>query len=124
MRAGLRELLRVGVAGYDGHRLSLRVAPDALHHVLMHSIVQERRKFGPIGWNIRYEFNQSDLSARPVFENHLMEMDAKKLASTWPTVTYMISSIQYGGRITDGFDELPADAYAAKYFNAGRWRRV
>jgi dynein heavy chain, axonemal len=87
----------------------------------MHSIVQERRKFGPIGWNILYEFNQSDLSACVQFlQNHTMEMDAKKLNSpTWPTVTYMISQIQYGGRITDPFDELLMDTYAGQYFNKG-----
>ncbi len=48
-------------------------------------------------------------------------MDAKKASQpTWETVRYMISAIQYGGRITDDFDQLLMDTYAEKYFHAVR----
>ena len=81
--------------------------------------MQERRKFGPIGWNVPYEFNQSDLSACVQFlQNHVLEMDAKKAAQpTWETVRYMVALIQYGGRITDDFDQVLMETYAEKYFN-------
>lgn len=31
----------------------------------------------------------------------------------------MVSSIQYGGRITDDFDQLLMDTFAEKYFHMG-----
>eukprot|EP00996_Jenningsia_fusiforme_P000847 NODE_176_length_2898_cov_43.424008_g160_i0.p2 GENE.NODE_176_length_2898_cov_43.424008_g160_i0~~NODE_176_length_2898_cov_43.424008_g160_i0.p2 ORF type:complete len:117 (-),score=1.95 NODE_176_length_2898_cov_43.424008_g160_i0:1233-1583(-) len=68
----------------------------------MHSVVQERRKFGPLGWCIPYEFNNSDLEASLLFlEKHINATVAVGQALSWTTIKYMIGEVQYGGRITD-----------------------
>ncbi|OEH76364.1 dynein gamma flagellar outer [Cyclospora cayetanensis] len=83
---------------------------------MLHSVVQERRKFGALGWCIPYEFNYSDLEASlSVVEKHLASTILIGQPVSWSAIAYMIGEVQYGGRITDDLDREMFSTYTRKW---------
>ena len=81
----------------------------------MHSIVQERRKFGALGWCVPYEFNTGDLSASLTFlEKHLYGGPI-----SWKTLQFMIAEVQYGGKVTDDMDRRLLATYVDRWITPG-----
>lgn len=80
-----------------------------------HSTVQERRKFGPLGWCVPYEFNDGDLNASIVFLEKHLEFSTL----SWSTLQFMVGDVQYGGRITDDMDRRLFGAYMETWFSSG-----
>ncbi|KAF4654403.1 hypothetical protein FOL47_009992, partial [Perkinsus chesapeaki] len=82
---------------------------------LFHAVIQERRKFGPLGWNIRYEFNDSDLETSTVILHNMLELEDAEIP--WDTITFVVGQINYGGRVTDDWDRRCLMATLGRFVN-------
>jgi len=78
------------------------------------ALILERRKFGPLGWNIPYQFSNSDLaisqSQLMVFLNHFEKIP-------WEALRYMVAEANYGGRVTDPNDRTAIILILEDYYN-------
>ncbi|KAL3657725.1 hypothetical protein V7S43_017298 [Phytophthora oleae] len=78
-----------------------------------HSLMLERKKFGPQGFNMLYPFAASDLLASStVLRNY---MDNAPVRVPWPDLRYLFGEIMYGGHIVNELDRLVAATYL-QYF--------
>ncbi|XP_076770738.1 dynein axonemal heavy chain 14 [Arvicanthis niloticus] len=81
---------------------------------LFSAVLNERKAYGTLGWNIPYRFSSSDL-----------EVSIKVLGSVlsglseipWKEINYLISEVTYGGRVTDEWDKRCLKALFYKFCN-------
>nr|PIM00143.1 ATPase family associated with various cellular activities (AAA) domain protein [Toxoplasma gondii COUG] len=69
-----------------------------------HAVVQGRRTFGALGWNVGHHFTDSDLDASLVLFKTLFRLQEKVEDFDFLPLQYLVGNINYGGCITDEWD--------------------
>lgn len=82
-----------------------------------HAVVQERRKYDKIGWNICYDFNESDFNVCVTILNTYLNkvLKVKDTKIPWNSLKYLIGEVMYGGRVIDDFDRRIVATYMDEY---------
>lgn len=66
-----------------------------------------------LGWNIPYEFNDSDFEvSEHLLTNYLDQYEE----TAWEALRYLIADINYGGHVTDDWDRRLLGTYIGEYF--------
>ncbi|XP_052105827.1 dynein axonemal heavy chain 6-like isoform X2 [Mytilus californianus] len=80
---------------------------------LFNSVIHERRKYGRLGWNIVYGFNDSDLEVSMLQLSNLLTEHPNV---PWKALAYLTGEVTYGGRVTDEWDRRCLHALLGRFF--------
>merc|ERR1712230_320060 len=115
---GLKANLKATYYKMTNADLQMTNKPEAYRKLLFalcffHACCQERRKFGPLGWNVPYEFNETDLDiSRDQLQLFLDAYDD----IPYRVLCFLTSYINYGGRVTDYIDIRTCDVIMKSFY--------
>lgn len=131
----LQRSLKIVTEPPDGLKLNMRATYSRIDHSMLaecphwafrpclyvlaflHAVVLERRKYGKIGWNVSYDFNESDFSvSRRLLSLYLQKAfeDGDEFLP-WGSLKYLIGDAMYGGRVSDDMDRRILKTYLEEY---------
>ncbi|KAJ7527535.1 hypothetical protein O6H91_16G059900 [Diphasiastrum complanatum] len=78
-----------------------------------HGVLLERRKFGTLGLNIPYDFNDTDFQVSDdLLKTYLDEYES----TPFDALKFLISEANYGGRVTDELDRRVLASYLNQFY--------
>ncbi|XP_071394424.1 dynein axonemal heavy chain 10, partial [Centroberyx affinis] len=131
----LQKSLKVVTEPPNGLKLNMRATYSKISHetlmscphpafrslvyvlAFFHAVVQERRKYGKIGWNVPYDFSESDfLVCMEILDTYLTKAHNQGDSNIpWGSLQYLIGEVMYGGRAIDSFDRRILTVYMDEY---------
>ncbi len=116
---GLASNLQGSYYNFDKNMLEHPTKPREFKKLLFglcffHAIIQERRKYGALGWNISYEFTTGDLK---VCIQQLSLFLEKYEQVPYKVIKFLTGQINYGGRVTDDWDRRTLMTIIEKFVN-------
>merc|ERR1712196_413779 len=96
---------------FDDYEPKVRAILFGMSH--FHAVAMERRKFGPMGYNMMYPFGLGDLRDAAICLQNYMENAPSKIP--WDDLRYIFGEIIWGGHIVNDNDRLLAMTYQHYY---------
>lgn len=87
-----------------------------------HAVVQERRKYGKIGWNINYDFNESDFRVSMQLLNTYLTkaFNQGDVKIPWESLKYLVGEVIFSfrsNRVVKQAQWIVAIKYIALWFD-------
>ncbi len=115
---GLKANIRNSFYQLNDEVLASTKKPEVFRKLLFglaffHAVIQERKRFGPLGWNRPYDFNESDME---ISKTQMAQFLDEYELVPYRVLHFCTNYLHYGGRVTDDKDLRTIDVILRDYY--------